>query len=1493
MKEQVIKNEKQFAQWFRKNYKELGYSKIIRGDISRCPDFIMLRNGKEVRVELETISSNFIAHKHSLDSIDEIICLIKDVDLGKPTREIKELKFEGNRKVTLSLDDKVYSDFQRFCEENAIMLSKKIELLMRDLLNKKKNFLLMFFLGIFFISFVSSSTILFDGFESGGLANWTLWSNAGANSNWTASSTDPNTGTFHANGNPRTTNDPGIIMNQSINTSGYKNITFSYARKLNLGTSLKTFRAKWYNGTIWTIVENANNTVDSVYVNKNFTLSSSADNNSNFKISFDCTEGTTTDYCRVDDVNISGNVIDTTPPQISITYPLNSSYNINVTALNYTASDNSALDKCWYSLNNGVTNTTITCGNNVSGLSSNEGSNTWKVWANDTAGNLNSSSKTFFVDTISPNISIISPLNQTFTNATILVNLSASDSNGVSQIWFYNGTANVSYSSPAYYTFPQGSTTIIAYANDTIGNLNSSNKTFFVDSVIPSIVIYSPLNTTYNSSSVFLNYSASDSSGISACWYSRDSNPNISLVGCSTATLTGFSDGSHNIRVYANDTAGNLNSSTAYFSADSTPPSWSGVQSSTPGAYSAQVSYFNVTWNDSSGVSSVLFESNFSGSNQNYSMSLISGNVYGFNATLPAGTFYWKSYANDTLGNLNVSASQIFTISKASNPVDLYINGNKNQNTTVFYGNQTNVTGAAFSGGISIYKNGVLISNPEIAVLAANLSGYIYNATSAGNQNYTSNSTIIYLIVNKSTPGLNMLINGNASSSSLVYGNVSNLTSYEFNSGDDDVVYTLYRDGIAIGLGSSVQDVGVLGVQNYTYTYNTSGGSNYSSNSLARNLEISKASPNVTLLLDGSSSDLSISINDVLNVSASIYSPSTGSIDLYEDSSLNSSGTIISIQKNYTSLGNRVWKTVFLGNQNYSAQNISYTVSVIDSNSPHFSNIKVSPSSQSTYSPNRTYQFNITWTDDIAIDNVIFSFNGTNYSFSSGQVKRNADEYYMNISNLGAGTYVYRWYANDTSGNLVATSNQNYIVDKEIAALFLTIVPSSSVAYGTQTSVSCSANNFESSLSLTRNAAGVSNPDVNNFSVGTYNYACTSVATQNYTSASATASLLVSKAAPVINISLNGVSSDLALPSSGGLVEINASLVSPSSGTINLSIDGSFVASNSSFIHYTNSFSSSGTHLVNVSFDGDENYSFGYSNYNVVVASPSSSGSSSGGSNGGSSVKSFVVQKKADLYVGSIPALVVSSPGVKKIVSWDVKNNGSSFLNDCKFKSAGSYASWITKTETKGLAAGEEYSFVFDVNIPEESKEGKYLMHVLLDCSEVSKSADFFVEIQGKQVDFKLVDVERAGKGNVKVKYNISELKGINQNLELQFLIFSLDNKKEAEVKEAKSILANSSQEFETTIPIKETLQGDLSLLVNINSETYSSFVQENIVLGSPVSGFTIFGGLARRDSLISISLVLLFFVFAFFIVKRIRSHHRVIKGNRLRQKYASMLAAY
>lgn len=137
----TIKKESELKKWFIDNYPKLGYSKIIRKDIGICPDFIMSKDGKEIRVELETVTSNFLLHKHSFDDVDEIICVKKDIELKKPIIEINELNFKGStkRKVTLSMEDTVYDAYQKYCKENGLLLSRQVEMMMiKEIGGKKK-----------------------------------------------------------------------------------------------------------------------------------------------------------------------------------------------------------------------------------------------------------------------------------------------------------------------------------------------------------------------------------------------------------------------------------------------------------------------------------------------------------------------------------------------------------------------------------------------------------------------------------------------------------------------------------------------------------------------------------------------------------------------------------------------------------------------------------------------------------------------------------------------------------------------------------------------------------------------------------------------------------------------------------------------------------------------------------------------------------------------------------------------------------------------------------------------------------------------------------------------------------------------------------------------------------------------------------------------------------------------------------------------------------
>ncbi|GAH74202.1 unnamed protein product, partial [marine sediment metagenome] len=164
--------------------------------------------------------------------------------------------------------------------------------------------------------------------------------------------------------------------------------------------------------------------------------------------------------------------VDTTAPNITITYPLNITYQTVVTTLNFTLVETNQ-DTCWYAVNDSV-NVTTNCSENITGLSSNAGTNTWTVWANDTAGNIDFDSVTFFVDTIDPNVTIVYPVNGTYyDSAQTQLNYTLNETNP--EFCWYSIDGGTTNSTPVTagqnftLSSTEGQNNWTAYCNDTVG----------------------------------------------------------------------------------------------------------------------------------------------------------------------------------------------------------------------------------------------------------------------------------------------------------------------------------------------------------------------------------------------------------------------------------------------------------------------------------------------------------------------------------------------------------------------------------------------------------------------------------------------------------------------------------------------------------------------------------------------------------------------------------------------------------------------------------------------------------------------------------------------------------------------------------------------------------------------------------------------------------------------------------------------------------------
>jgi len=183
---------------------------------------------------------------------------------------------------------------------------------------------------------------------------------------------------------------------------------------------------------------------------------------------------------------------------------------------------------------------------------------------------------------------------------------------------------------------------------------------------------------------------------------------------------------------------------------DTKPPWWYNnlTKPASPATYISGGSYqFNISWQDNGAINTSRIEHNFTGTPANYSFSAQNGYEYIYNyANLPVGTYYWKSYANDSAGNKNASDVFYFQVVRAPTNTTIYVNGTAADYTrnVSFTANITCV--ANVSGNVNITENGTQIaygaSPLQTTKTYTTLGHRAINCTYYTNQNYTgSNST--------------------------------------------------------------------------------------------------------------------------------------------------------------------------------------------------------------------------------------------------------------------------------------------------------------------------------------------------------------------------------------------------------------------------------------------------------------------------------------------------------------------------------------------------------------------------------------------------------------------------------------------------------------------------------------------------------------------------------------------------------------------------------
>jgi hypothetical protein len=259
----------------------------------------------------------------------------------------------------------------------------------------------------------------------------------------------------------------------------------------------------------------------------------------------------------------SFNVVDTTPPEINITSPISTYYNYSKILINISVYDNYLLDSIWYNWNG--TNTSY---ENEINITFNEGLNQLFVWANDTNSNLNFVNISFIVDTIPPNITIISPINTSnYNKHKVLLHIIVNDDlSNIDSIWYnWNGT-NKTYLAPHEIVLSDDMINLTVWVNDSVGNINSKKISFFVSAPPFHNFIKTQLPYIYDVNNVYwFNLSLFDPSGVQSAklylWNQTTNSYSEFLLNNNVDewyySINNLTNGTYNYYFWASDNLGN------------------------------------------------------------------------------------------------------------------------------------------------------------------------------------------------------------------------------------------------------------------------------------------------------------------------------------------------------------------------------------------------------------------------------------------------------------------------------------------------------------------------------------------------------------------------------------------------------------------------------------------------------------------------------------------------------------------------------------------------------------------------------------------------------------------------------------------------------------------------------------------------------------------------------------------------------------------------
>jgi hypothetical protein len=203
-----------------------------------------------------------------------------------------------------------------------------------------------------------------------------------------------------------------------------------------------------------------------------------------------------------------------------------------------------------------------------------EDGNRLDVYVTDMNMNVNSSWFYFIFDSLAPQISLVSPGNNSKIKAGKIIDMEIVESN------MNFASVLINNDSLEFLLFPydlnttgwlDGEYNILIYAIDLSGTNSSRYYNFTIDSTEPAIILDSPGNNSFIRPGIPLDFSIVDNH-LHTTWYTINGGTEQSFAPGYIIDTTTFLDGNYQIAVRANDSIGNVKISIFNISVDSTTP---------------------------------------------------------------------------------------------------------------------------------------------------------------------------------------------------------------------------------------------------------------------------------------------------------------------------------------------------------------------------------------------------------------------------------------------------------------------------------------------------------------------------------------------------------------------------------------------------------------------------------------------------------------------------------------------------------------------------------------------------------------------------------------------------------------------------------------------------------------------------------------------------------------------------------------------------------